>query len=262
MVIVLTGLSTTLFAQQKYALLIGGNYHPGSEIPVNHQWNNGQTIDPDKGYDEFWNDTYLMWELLYDDIYRYSNENINVLFGGGEDYSITFPGQDGRYKSLSNFPEVPFITDGAATKTNVMNALTGFSTLTSNDYLFIWIMSNGGNTIPQDGSDSYVYLWGYDPGHPNEGRLYDYELADKLDQIDAQKIVVIVQAPNSGGFASKLAGENRIILTSSHQDEPSRRADDHNQYNQPVTENEVVNDITYHHGEFGFHLYSPLNGLA
>ena len=60
-----------------------------------------------KGYDEFWNDNYLMWELFYDDIYGYSNDNINVLFGEGIDYSITFPLYDGRYNPYDKSPGFP-----------------------------------------------------------------------------------------------------------------------------------------------------------
>ena len=260
MILTLIGLNSAVIAQQKYALLVGGNYLPGNEIPVEHRWNNGQNMDPVKGYDEFWNDCYLMWELLYDaDFYGYSNENINVLFGGGEDY--TFDEQDDRYKSWPNFPEIPYITDGAATKTNVMDALDDYSALTENDYLFIWIMSNGGNTDPEDNMHSYVYLWGYDPQHPNDGRLYDYELADALDDINAQKIVVIIQAPNAGGFIDQLEGDNRVIITSSDFNEAARRADNRTVTNQSRTENEVdENEITYNHGEFGFHLYSAFHG--
>ena len=114
---------------------------PGTEIPVEHRWNNGQDLDPVKGYDEFWNDTYLMWELLYDDIYGYSNDNINVLFGIDEEgVDYTFLGQNNRYKASKH--GLDKITDGAATKANVMSALNGFSGLSPYDYLFIWIMSN------------------------------------------------------------------------------------------------------------------------
>jgi hypothetical protein len=232
-ILALIGLNSAVIAQQKYALLIGGNYLPGNEIPVEHRWNNGQNMDPVKGYDEFWNDTYLMWELLYDaDFYGYSNDNINVLFGDdGTDY--TFDGQDIRYKA--SYHDLDFITDDTAKKSDVMSALDGYTNLTENDYMFIWIMSNGGNTIPENGGDSYIYLWGYDPANPNAGRLYDYELKAKLDLIPAQKKVVIVQAPNSGGFAEKIADENTIVLTSSHQDEPAKRADDLNVSMETVT---------------------------
>ncbi len=199
-------------AQQKYALLIGGNYQPGNEIPASNQWNNGQDMGQN-GYDEFWNDTYLMWELLYDDpITGYSNDNIEVLFAGGIDY--TFQGQYGRYKSLPNYPNIPYITDAAATKTNVMAALDDLANIQEQDYLFIWIMSNGGDVIiPGENNSSFVYLWGYDPANPSEGRLYDSELKAKLDLIPAHKKVVVVQAPHSGGFASELADNLNITFT-------------------------------------------------
>ncbi|MCD4697759.1 MAG: hypothetical protein K8S16_16160, partial [Bacteroidales bacterium] len=96
LVVLLTTIGA-LNAQQQYALLIAGDYKPGIEIPNNHKWNNGADMDPVKGYDEFWNDTYLMWELLYNDpITGYSNDNIDVLFANNEDYSITFPDVDDR----------------------------------------------------------------------------------------------------------------------------------------------------------------------
>jgi subtilisin family serine protease len=203
-------------AQQKYALLIGGDYQPGNEIPASNQWNNGQDMGQN-GYDEFWNDTYLMWELLYDDpITGYSNDNINVLFAGGEDY--TFYLQDIRYNSfLANGFN---ITDASAEKVNVLSALDDLANIQEQDYLFIWIMSNGGDVIiPGENNSSFVYLWGYDPANPSEGRLYDSELKAKLDLIPAHKKVVVVQAPHSGGFATTLADDNTIIITSSQTDE-------------------------------------------
>ncbi|MEN8226031.1 MAG: hypothetical protein ABFS05_11805 [Bacteroidota bacterium] len=46
------------------------------------------TTPPDPDYDEFWNDTYLMWKMLIE--MGYENENIYVIFGGqgqAEDWS-------------------------------------------------------------------------------------------------------------------------------------------------------------------------------
>jgi hypothetical protein len=205
-----TAFSSATVAQQKYALLIAGDYKPGSEIPNGDKWNNGQDMDPQKGYDEFWNDTYLMWELLYDDpVSHFSDDNITVLFAQGIDY--TFPFQNGRYKSSVNFPEIPSITDGSATKANVMAALDNLSGINEEDYLVVWIMSNGGETIiPGENNSSFVYLYGYDPANPNDGKLYDYELKAKLDAIPAHKKVVVVQAPHSGGFATELENDSNI----------------------------------------------------
>lgn len=242
-------------AQEKYALLIGGDYKPGTEIPNNHKWNNGQNMDPTQGYSEFWHDTYLMWRMLYDHEYNhgYTNENIEVLFAGGVDYSVTFEPYFNRYDAHESYGFN--ITDDMATRTNVLSALDDLANVKPEDYVFIWIMSNGGNTDPAENVWSYVYLWDYDPAYPNEGRLYDHELKARLDLIPAHKKVVVVQAPNSGKFATTCADDNTIVYTSSHADEAASRADD-----LPYIENEVWGGETYYHGEFGYHLYSPLNG--
>ncbi|MEZ5083678.1 MAG: C13 family peptidase [Bacteroidales bacterium] len=190
-----------------------------------------------------------MWELLFDDpISSYSNDNIEVLFADGVDYS--FSGQNTRYKAA--YHGLQSITDGEASKINVLSALNDLANVQPEDYVFIWIMSNGGNTA----NSSYVYLWGYDPGNPNAGILYDTELKTKLDLIPAHKKVVVVQAPNSGGFADELAGDNSIVITSTQTSEQSSRAND-----TPYEENESWNNVVYHHGEFGYHFYSPLRGL-
>ena len=89
-------LSASAFGQtpKNYAVLIGGDPH-GTNIPQAEQWNQGQNMEA-KGYDEFWNDTYLMWEMLYDKD-DYSNDDIIVLYNDGNDYE--FNNMDGRYKS-------------------------------------------------------------------------------------------------------------------------------------------------------------------
>lgn len=238
-------------AQQKYALLIGGDYKPGDEIPDNHKWNNGMNMDPVKGYDEFWNDTYLMWELLWNHKYGYSNDNIEVLFAEGIDYTF-----DGQYPGYSALQTYGFnITDDMATRTNVLLALNELANVEPEDYVFIWIISNGGNTEPAENIWSYVYLWDYNPAYPNEGRLYDHELKARLDLIPAHKKVVVVQAPNSGKFATTCADDNTIVYTSSGVEEPANRAND-----TPYDENEEWGGETYNHGEFGYHFLSPLKG--
>ena len=54
--------STLVFAEN-YAVLITGE-HPDSTDGENKTWNGGQ-VDPDSCIDEFWNDTFLMWEMLW-----------------------------------------------------------------------------------------------------------------------------------------------------------------------------------------------------
>ncbi len=243
-------LSSLVNAQHKYAVLIGGD-PDAVNVPAGDIWNNGQDTGP-YGYDEFWNDTYLLWEMLYDKK-DYTNENIYVLFNDGIDY--TFHEQDDRYKSLPNYG-IYEITDYSATKSNIQAVFDDLATtITQDDFLFVWIMSHGGKTIPGENSDSYIYLHGYDTINPNEGRLFDYELQDMLDDINANRKVIFVQAPHSRGFANKLFGDSTVVFTSSMFNDNASRADD-----SPYEENEVINGTTYNHGEFGFHIYSPIKG--
>lgn len=206
-------LATNLWGQtpQKYAVLIGGDIN-ATNIPSASQWNNGQNMGP-YGYDEFWNDTFLMWEMLYDDGKGYSNDNIYVLFNGGSDFS--FQGQAYRYKSSGY--GIPQITNNSSTKANVQSVFSSLAnTLTDDDFLYVWIMSHGWNdTETQQGiHHSWVYLYGCDPANPSQGKLYDYELKTMLDAIPALKKVVFVQAPGSGGFADELKNSNTIVETS------------------------------------------------
>lgn len=216
-VLAFIGLNSAIMAQQKYAILIGGD-PLATGVPIDEKWNNGQYPGP-LGYDEIWNDTYLMWELLYLNEYGYTDENIHVFFKDGFDY--TFNGQDLHYKSIDH--NVDHITDMMAKKSNILDLLTTMqTTVTENDYLFIWIMNHGGNTT---GGDSYIYLRDYATG-TNE-LLYDYELNQKLDAIPNVKKVVMIQAPNSGGFAAKLAGPNTIVVTNDNNESLSNLAFDY-----------------------------------
>ena len=60
--LVIASFSTFAFAEN-YAVLITGE-HPDSINGENKTWNGGQ-VDPDSCIDEFWNDTFLMWEMLW-----------------------------------------------------------------------------------------------------------------------------------------------------------------------------------------------------
>ncbi len=71
---VLVCMTFSATAQHKYAVLITGDYAAKEpEIPLANQWNQGQGRGP-LGMMEFWNDTYLMWEMLQ--AKGYSRENI------------------------------------------------------------------------------------------------------------------------------------------------------------------------------------------
>ena len=76
-------LSSTIDAQNKYAVLITGDYRPNDRISLENQWNEGVVSNP-RGNLEFWHDTYLMWEMLQDKGFK--RENIFVVFADGADY--------------------------------------------------------------------------------------------------------------------------------------------------------------------------------
>jgi len=84
-VILLLVLIGTSHAQKKYAVLIAGDYTPDDiQIPETDQWNEAEDMGP-YGYDEFWNDTYLMWEMLVFEKY-FEDENVYVLSS-----EVTYP---------------------------------------------------------------------------------------------------------------------------------------------------------------------------
>ena len=97
--------------------------------------------DPNKGYDEFWNDTYLMWELLYKNK-GWANNDIYVLYGNGDDYTTL----NDRYKaSVQTNNVIPKATDYRAYYTEVANIFSwlangnagqGIPKMTVNDFLF------------------------------------------------------------------------------------------------------------------------------
>jgi len=65
---------------ENYAVLITGDTPAGeSESPKN--WNEGECGE--MGFDEFWNDTYMMWEMLYE--FGFTDDHIYVLYGDGND---------------------------------------------------------------------------------------------------------------------------------------------------------------------------------
>jgi len=253
----LISLTSIVYAQHKYAVLIGGDPDT-TNIPVEDRWNNNQGIGQ-YGYDEFWNDCYLLWEMLVIEK-KYTDENVHVLFNDGSDY--TFPGQNIRY--TASYHQMLKVTDQPAAKANITQVLSNLSaTLDDDDFLFVWIMSHGGNTNVENNGDSYVYLHGYNPANPDAGRLYDFELRDMLNQIPAFKKVVFIQAPHSGAFINKIQNQNTIIFTSCGVSEGSFRSDDNviiNGVTYDVEENEEIDHIKYHHGEFNFHCYSSLAG--
>ncbi len=235
----------TVSAQQNYAVLIAGNMQPDSQIiPPAEQWNGGNDAHPVHGFDEFWNDIYLQWEMLV--IHKdYTDANVHVLFGDGDDF--TFFEQANRYKASYNGYQN--VTDASSNKQTISSTFSSLAnTITEDDFLYIWIMSHGGT----DGNSSYFYSY-------DNQKLYADDLAALLGNISAHKKVVVLSFPNSGGFLPVLEADDTIIITAGGAMEGASRADDMAP-NGPFIENEIRDGIVYNHGEMNYHLTSAITG--
>jgi len=100
-----------LNAAEKYAVLITGDY-AAKNIPEEALWQTNST-DKSLPMQEFWNDTYLMWEMLIER--GYDEDNIIVLFADGQDFYIDNEWVDDRYRPVhAGFSDTYTITKGDA----------------------------------------------------------------------------------------------------------------------------------------------------
>ena len=174
------GFTVTITAQEKYAVLITGDY-AAKNIPKSSQWNQGKSCPAE----EFWNDTYLMWEMLVFEK-GYSDENVFVLFADGEDFY--FEGIAPRY--TPGLHDYDHVTDYPAIKDSVelvfnglANGSNGLPLVTEDDFLFVWTFDHGGpgDTCPHPHEDT-VYLC-----LMNNEKIWDWEFAALTDQINCNK---------------------------------------------------------------------------
>ncbi|HDO28005.1 MAG TPA: T9SS type A sorting domain-containing protein, partial [Bacteroidetes bacterium] len=247
------GISQLANAQEKYAVLITGDY-AATNVPIEDQWNQGQGKSIN-GFEEFWYDTYLMWEMLVFEK-GYSDENIFVLFASGTDF--TKPNMWSRYTAAEH--GLDHITDFSATITNVENVFTGLTTgsggfpqVTEDDFLFVWTFDHGG---PGPGQTGPVYLCLLD------GNMWDYEFAALTDPIAAHKKVFWMQQCRSGGFYDDLEAINTVFHSACQPEEYARPADNVDLSGNQVEEWDFYysGGDYYRHGEFNFHVYSATIG--
>ncbi len=206
-------LHSNILSQEKYAVIITGDY-----ANVQGSWavENGEGR---QAMEEFWNDTYLMWEMLIEK--GYSNDNIFVLFANGDDF--IHANNDDRYKPQVEYPniigEFEQMTDYKASKEKVLKVLTGMADgldpdipqLTEDDFLYLYTFGHGNNVTlyPEDGNEvirTYLKLIDYEEDlyWDSDHSLTDIELANLLGNINANKKVVIMQQCYSGGFIPEL----------------------------------------------------------
>ena len=139
-------------AQEKYAVLITGDY-AAKNIPIEKQWDAGKS----NPMEEFWHDTFLMWEMLL--AKGYSAENIIVLFADGTDFYLDADWVAPRYKPNLQDHGTDYVTDYSATRANVDMVFAG--------------LANGSNGFPEIKQEDFLFVWTFDRNY-NENKNYIY----------------------------------------------------------------------------------------
>ncbi len=198
MLILISAVCLTLSATEKYAILIAGDY-TAEGIPVEQQWNEGLGDNT-----EFWNDLYLQWEMLYKKDYK--PENIKVLFAHGTDLWKVDGHTDHapRYRAenaTNNLGEL-IVDYPAEAGVNGLEAAIASLSITSDDFLYVWVMSHGG-------SPTQSSLWFLDV------ELTAADFALKIRGITAYKKYIVINANYADDFKDALASENTFVQVSS-----------------------------------------------
>jgi hypothetical protein len=234
----------SLHAQLRVAVLIVGDYNPTT---LEYQWNDG-ILNGQDDWREFWNDAYLLWELLEfnSNLQGYGYDYIYLYFADGDIYDQG--DLDLRYQVP---PNAPFLIAEASLENiqllfNGLASGIGYPLLEDDDFLFIWTLGHGGYNI----NGSYMNLYDGDV-------LTDDMFGNLVNSTTALKKVIFMQHGYAGGFANYLTGNNVIFYSACDENTNAYQADDF-----PYLENETLINGTYYHGEFDFHTYSPMAGKS
>ena len=189
----------------------------------------------DASFDEFWNDTVLMYDMLIG-TGMYTADSIYVAYGDGVDGTSL----NSRYQAS--------ITDFAATNAGIDDAFTTLgASLGSLDHLFVWTFDHGANWINGETAgaqtgDSYLAT--------QDGMYLDDDFAAQMAGLVYGSATVFMEQCFSGGFINELDDiPNTLIMTASRGDESA--------YRDPWTD-PIWGD---HHGEFDLGLYEAVTGL-
>ncbi|MCK4329344.1 T9SS type A sorting domain-containing protein [candidate division WOR-3 bacterium] len=236
--VVLVILQSAIFAKE-YAVLISG-CDPDS---------------PEASTNRFWNDPFLMWEILVEKR-GWSDEDVYVIWADGTNWSQNQKDYADRYQHL------PSIVDYAATRDNIQYVFNLLESLmTSEDFLYIWTNGHGGvdNEVnPQHAS--LALIW-------SREEVWDWEFADWISDIPHAYRVIVMQQCKSGGFVDDLENDSTVVVTScslSLNYGTSWACDDVRFRNGTYvegSENERIEGCTYHHDEFVFHVMNAFSGV-
>ncbi len=175
-------------AEHTYVMILSGGYNKYSN------------------YGRYWNDCSYIYQTLRNK-YGIPKNNITLLMADGDN-----PAEDMVKTDWTGYQSSPLDLDFdsiadlhlAATRTNVFNILSSYAqSLTSDDHLFIYVIDHGSY---DNAGNSMICLW-------NQQNLKDYELAAKLDSINARSINVLLGQCYSGGFVEELEANGRVIAT-------------------------------------------------
>lgn len=174
-------------------------------------------ISMSSNYERYWNDCSAIYSTLIN-VYNYRKDQVYVLISDGKSPGNDMSCLDGTYASSpqdldgDNEDDI----DLSATKENVISVFNELSNiLTENDTLFVYTTDHGGIYGEQQ---SYLCLW-------NNGKLYDYELAQLMSNISCKAMICMEQC-FSGGFIDNIAAQNREICTACNHNESSYATDD------------------------------------
>jgi len=198
---------------KKYAILITG-CKPSVGISDNPNPNIIGSDFSNHPFDEFWNDTYLMWELLVTQK-GFSDENVYVLFHNGIDKNLLLNMDwiDVRYTVAHSGLPLTHITDYAARKEDLTNVLiglfdgsNGINKVSEDDFLFVFTFGHGMiynmGTSTQMGT---LRLQDYD--------MMDYEFAELFNRIPTNKRVIWMQNCVGGDFATQISNSIESMVS-------------------------------------------------
>ncbi len=259
-------IATTINAQEKYAIVVCGDV---PDADPTGSWVLANPQDTEQEWDEFWNDTYLMWEMLIEK--GYDNDNIFVLFNDipqdwsdpDLEYNIS-----NRYNPREQYYEIigdGHITDYAATESNLNMVLDGMVTgneqgikqLTENDFLFVWAFGHGGQTTPGHSSLSL-----------QSGVITDEEFYSKIQAINCDKKVLLFLQCHSGPFSNIFENETDVYALSATSETRIAHAVDKIYYegiadpgDPPGTEHQAYEEDIWEapNGEYNEHTHSEFN---
>ena len=121
-----------------------------------------------------------------------------------KDWSAFLTKTDGlNFEHVSLYGDNTYSADGLAKESVVKQTLIDTISQTDAGDIFCFIFAGHGNVT--DNNNYYLSMWDDSIGEDGEdGRLYDYELKDILEDCEAQRIFLFFDCCHAGGFASEL----------------------------------------------------------